>query len=185
MSRRLDPGEDIPLTGKTVRDFWSWAFSNVLDNTVRGYLAEWAVASSLGVDQGVRWEWQPWDLEANGIKIEVKCAAAIQSWQSANPSPPAFTIAPGEAYYHDGSHDPEKRRRADVYVLCFYSETEPDAADPLDLEKWEFYVLSTRYINEHLDQGKVRLSVIRSAHADPVSYRDLAERIVTVSKLNQ
>lgn len=147
LSRRLDPNEEIPLTGKTVRDFWTWAFSNVLDNTVRGYLAEWAVASALGVDDGVRWEWQPWDLEAGGMKIEVKSAASVFSWQSPNPSPPTFGIAPGEAYYHNGSHDPEKRRRADVYVLCYYSETNPDTADPLDLAKWDFYVLSNRYID--------------------------------------
>jgi hypothetical protein len=179
MPRRLDPQEAVPLTGKTVGDFWTWALSNVLDNTSRGILAEWAVASALGVDNGVRWNWEPWDLETDGVKIEVKCAADIQSWPGAK-SPPQFGIAPSTAYYRDGSYDPEKRRRADVYVLCFYSE-EPevalDAADPLDLTKWQFYVLSTRYLDEELgNQQTIRLSVVRS-HAKPVGYEGLADRV--------
>lgn len=184
MPRRLDYQEAVPLTGKTVGDFWTWALSNVLDNTSRGILAEWAVASALGVDDGVRWNWEPWDLEADGVRIEVKCAADIQSWPGAT-SPPQFGIAPGTAYYRDGSYDPEKKRRADVYVLCFYSErpeVAPDVADPLDMSKWQFYVLSTRYLNEQLEnQQTIRKSVVDAYHAQPVGYAELADRVFAVA----
>jgi hypothetical protein len=34
----------------TLLDFWSWAFSDVLTNTIRGMLAEFIIALALGID---------------------------------------------------------------------------------------------------------------------------------------
>jgi len=43
-------------------------------------LAEYLVATVLGLNQGVRNEWDAYDLETEaGLKIEVKSAAYIQS----------------------------------------------------------------------------------------------------------
>jgi hypothetical protein len=56
----------------TVRDWWSWSFSNVLDDGVRGALAEYLVARLLGAsDQPVK-GW-PYDFSlADGTRIEVR-----------------------------------------------------------------------------------------------------------------
>ena len=37
-------------TGLRLRDFWSWGFSDLLDNTLRGSYAEFIVAAALGID---------------------------------------------------------------------------------------------------------------------------------------
>lgn len=59
-------GEE-PLTdgaaplGVTVGDCWAWIASDLLSNATRGRLAEFIVATALGVDvYGVRNEWDRW-----------------------------------------------------------------------------------------------------------------------------
>ena len=37
-------------TGLCLRDFWSWAYSDLLDNTLRGSFSEFLVAAALGID---------------------------------------------------------------------------------------------------------------------------------------
>ena len=67
--------------------------------------------------------------------------------------------------------------RADVYVFCLYAERVPERADTLDIESWEFYVLSTPTIDERFGgQKKVRLSRIKEVES-PVGYDDLRGHI--------
>jgi len=63
-----------------VNDFWSWYCSDLMINSTRGGLAEFIVALSLGQKNRIRAAWEPWDLTYNGIKIEVKSSAFVQSW---------------------------------------------------------------------------------------------------------
>ena len=56
-------------TGLRLRDFWSWGFSDLLDNTLRGSYAEFIVAAALGIGctlgylfgSSYRIDWQPAD----------------------------------------------------------------------------------------------------------------------------
>lgn len=67
--------------GFTLLDFWQWTASDLVSNSTRGVLAEFLVARALGLDAGVRDEWQAFDLETStNKKIEVKSAAYVQSW---------------------------------------------------------------------------------------------------------
>ena len=43
-----------PVPGLTVLDFWRWAASDLADNVVRGWFAEFIVATALGSHDGVR-----------------------------------------------------------------------------------------------------------------------------------
>jgi hypothetical protein len=52
---RLNPNREIPLTGRTVQDFWAWGFSDVLTNISRAVFAEWIVGSAL---DGIRPVWE-------------------------------------------------------------------------------------------------------------------------------
>ena len=51
MNEQLTGNEEFTLhgagSGITVSDFWSWAYSDLLNNTYRGVLAEFLVFSSL------------------------------------------------------------------------------------------------------------------------------------------
>ena len=58
-------------------------------------------------------------------------------------------------------------------MFCLYTERVREAVDVLDLDKWEFYVLSTERIDRELGtQKRVGLSRIRRL-TDPVRYAQL------------
>ena len=62
--------------GATLIDFWRWSASDLVSNAARGVLAEHVVAGALGPADGVRTEWDAFDLPTrDGIKIGVKSAA--------------------------------------------------------------------------------------------------------------
>lgn len=63
-------------------DFWRWSVSDILSNATRGRFAEFIVATAASIDiKQVRDEWGAFDLiTPDGIKIEVKSAAYVQSW---------------------------------------------------------------------------------------------------------
>src|SRR5918993_183824 len=71
--------DELPFT---LRDFWCWSTSDLLNNTTRGVLAEFLVATALGIPTaGVREPWAAYDLETqDGLKVEVKSSAYLQSW---------------------------------------------------------------------------------------------------------
>jgi len=85
--------------GFDVREFWSWSSSDLLSNALRGRVAEFLVAKALGVADGVRNEWDAFDLTSKtGITVEVKSSAYLQSWAQRGPSVPSFGIAPTVAW---------------------------------------------------------------------------------------
>lgn len=49
--KQLDGTEEFTVDGEgagfTVNDFWSWAYSDLLNNTLRGVLAEFLVEKSM------------------------------------------------------------------------------------------------------------------------------------------
>ena len=72
-------------TGISVSEFWSWAYSDLLNNTLRGVLAEFLVKKSFSFlpppRKILRTDWTPYDLTSpSGRRIEVKSAAYLQSW---------------------------------------------------------------------------------------------------------
>src|SRR5882724_11008094 len=94
---------DGKTLGVSVFDFWQWSASDLLSNTTRGVFAEFIVASAVGIslDQ-VRDEWGAFDLlSSEGIKIEVKSAAYIQSWFQHKVSPIMFRVPKTRAWNAD------------------------------------------------------------------------------------
>jgi hypothetical protein len=62
--------------GFDLLSFWQWSSSDLVNNVLRGRLAEYIVAQDLGVAGGTRTEWDAYDLQTkSGIKVEVKSAA--------------------------------------------------------------------------------------------------------------
>lgn len=126
--------------------FWQWSASDLISNATRGVLAEYIVASALGMGHdGVREEWAPHDLTTpDGIHIEVKSAAYVQSWFQHRLSPISF------GYRATLKWDPETNRQgtervrtAHVYVFALFHTQDKQTANPMDLDQWEFYVVST------------------------------------------
>jgi hypothetical protein len=149
------------------QEFWEWAYGDLLTNTTRGVLAEYIVAKALGIRDTKRVEWDPYDLEIDGVKVEVKSAAYVQTWKQTQLSKIVFGIRPAKA---------SAKRCADVYVFCVLEDREP--VDPLDVEQWTFYVLSTNELNRKFPgQRTIRLGPLKDLGAHPCTYDELKAAI--------
>ena len=161
----------------TLLDFWQWSTSDLVSNVTRGRLAEFIVATALGIEvSGVRSEWDPFDLiTASGLRIEVKSAAHIQSWHQARLSNIAWRTPPTRAFdANDGSVSAESRRQADVYIFALLDHRDKMTVDPLDTDQWCFFVLPTRVLDARTrSQHSITLPTLKSLAGSYVPYSAL------------
>jgi len=144
--------EQLLGTEKTLMDFWRWIGSDLASNATRGLLAEFIVASALNIDLSIpRDEWGAWDLTSNeGMQIEVKSAAYLQTWEQRHYSRITFSIRPARPWDNaSGKREEEPQRSADIYVFCLLKHQDKETLNPLDTEQWEFYVISTNELNSY------------------------------------
>ena len=162
-------------------DFWRWAYSDLLGNTERGAIAEYLVASALGISRENRISWNSYDLlSKEGIKIEVKASAYIQTWGQERLSDIRFGIQPTYAWNSETNvYDTEMRRQSDIYVFCVLKHTEQETIDPFDARQWDFYPMRASVLNEQVGNQKgISLSKIQKLGAVAVSYSALHERVL-------
>ncbi|MFF0257385.1 hypothetical protein ACFYR2_00905 [Streptomyces microflavus] len=165
---RRSGDELIRADGKAVgklADFWRWACSDLANNTMRGVLAEYLVATALGAATGTRTEWDAVDIRTpQNWRIEVKSTTYLQSWAQSQTSRVSFGIAPASGW--DAQTDitlADVLRSADVYVFCLLHHREKQTLDPLDLDQWAFYVLPTHVLDERCRRQKtITLSSLES-----------------------
>lgn len=165
--------------------FWQWSCSDIVGNALRGVLAEFIVASALGVNTGARVEWDAYDIRTkSGIKVEVKSASYIQSWAQSKLSPIRFNIRPSCGWEAATNYYNEiLQRQADVYVFCILKTKDQDKIDPLDLDQWDFLVLATRVLNgEVTGQKTISLSSLLKLKPHPVTYDQLAYGVELAGK---
>jgi hypothetical protein len=132
-----------------LKSFWQWSTSDLVNNSTRGVLAEYLVAQSLGLRaETPREPWARWDLETeDGIKIEVKSAALVQSWHQDRLSDPSFNYRATVGWDADTNRQSDRaERQADVYVFALLAHEHKPTIDPLNLDQWRFYVAATRAI---------------------------------------
>lgn len=187
--KRLSGDEEIiSKNGEKIaslKDFWSWAYSDILGNTERGELAEFLVACALGIGDKTRISWDKYDLllEENDkkIAIEIKSSGYFQTWGQRNKSKLIFGIQPTKAWdYITDEFEEEKRRQSDIYVFCVHNcEEKNDRMNTLDLAQWNFYLLPTSVLNEKLGKQKTAsLDKLQKIGAEKCPYEKLHERIV-------
>lgn len=176
--------EKFSLNGRAleidVLSFWQWFGSDLLSNTARGVLAEYIVANALGIADSLRLEWNAFDLlTRDGIKVEVKSAAYIQSWFQKKHSAITFGIQPARAWDSETNIlGTELKRQADIYVFSILAHKEQETIDPLNLDQWEFYVLPTSVLNNACPvQKKISLSRVIGLGAIKTDYLGLSEAI--------
>ncbi|WP_169952549.1 hypothetical protein [Microbispora sp. H11081] len=167
--------------GASLKDFWAWACSDVMSNSLRGVLAEYIVALAMDAADGVRTEWDAVDLRLpGGLDIEVKSAAYLQSWSQQRPSRIGFDVAPARGW--DARTDSVAAvpvRPSRVYVFCLLHHTDKATVDPLDLDQWEFYVTPTTTLDATLGaQTRVSLARLRTIVPTPVAFGELRARII-------
>jgi hypothetical protein len=169
-------GEGVPQ-GSTVGHFWQWSASDLLGNTSRGVLAEYLVALALNVDvSGTRDGWSPFDLETpEGVTVQVKSAAFIQSWHQRRLSTIAFNVQPTRAW-DPGTNTvtDHPQRHANVYVFALLAHDDKSSVDPIDVSQWRFFVLPTHVLDvRRRSQHSITLRSLRSLAGEGVTFNEL------------
>jgi hypothetical protein len=175
----------------TVENFWSWAFSNLLNNVTRGCLAEFIVAKALKTAKDVRNPWAAYDLDlpmksGKPLKIEVKSAAYFQSWEQDKLSTIQFDIKKTKKLDSEASKYVGKpKRHAEVYVFALLKEKDDKTkVNPLDVHHWAFYVVPTVRLNKRTrSQHSITLKSLEvEMDAKPVNYSDLRNVVLVAAK---
>jgi hypothetical protein len=191
----LNPIDIIKRTGeeeligvkvkRILLNFWQWAYSDLVGNTDRGYIAEYLVALACGLDDEPRISWDAYDLKLNnGIKLEVKSSAYLQSWKQKDYSKPIFGIPKTIAWdYKENIYDTEKKRQADVYVFALLAHKDKETLNPLDTKQWEFYILDTKVINREMKDAKlISLEKIIGLGAIQCTFDNLMDKIFVLEE---
>ncbi|MBR1629239.1 MAG: hypothetical protein IJ679_08260 [Lachnospiraceae bacterium] len=171
-------------TGYTVSDFWSWGYSELLNNTLRGVLAEFLVYASLNHPREgeMRDNWQSYDvMSPTGRRIEVKSAAYLQIWTDEDHySQMIFDIAPKLPWGREHGMGSVKNRNCDLYVFCVYTALSREQSI-LDLDLWGFYVLATFVLDREIPKQKsISLSSLLRFHPVKTNFSKLGETIESI-----
>lgn len=184
MTAKIVDRAQIKGTDALISDFWGWAYSDLLSNRNRGIFAEFLVGHALGLTDGFRIEWDKADFNYHGKFIEVKSGAYIQAWEQKQLSKIIFNIPKARAWdYKTGEMSPDSKRNSDCYVFCVYTEMDKKDYDILNIRHWEFYVLSTSFLNANFSEQKTTsLSRIKRSCL-PVAYRNLKGEVNHLFKI--
>jgi hypothetical protein len=122
--------------------------SPIIRNDLRGELVEEIVAIALEPEWNLcGTDWAACDLQRNsdGLRMQVKQSAALQSWTKRNgPKPkPCYSIASKAGRYEGSTWIEEVGRHADVYVFGWHDRTD-DKADHREPHQWQFFVVAER-----------------------------------------
>lgn len=173
------------VLGFDLLSFWQWSASDLVSNALRGRLAEYIVAQALGIADGLRAEWDAYDLRTRqGVTIEVKSAAYLQTWAQKALSAISFDIAPTR-YWEAVTNELaiEARRQADLYVFAMLAHRDKPTLDAMDLSQWNFYLLPKAMLDARLPKQK-QLSLSALLRLEPVqcSFGELGPSIERVAE---
>ena len=175
------------MTHLNEHGFWAWAYGDLLSNTNRGVLAEYIVATALGIHDTKRVEWDQYDLKIGDVKVEVKSAAYVPTWKQTRLSTITFGIRPAKGW--DSRTDISAtiaQRSADVYVFCLLEGEDRDHIKPLDVEQWKFYVLPTSELDRNMPEQKtIGLGPLIALGAHPCTYEELKAAIHEAAAKNR
>jgi hypothetical protein len=190
--------EPITFNGKYLGheliEFWRWSSSDLLSNATRGKFAEFIVAIAMdAVLYFVREEWAEYDistgieLEDNKhdiVNIEVKSSSYLQTWEQNGFSKIIFSIKK-KGVTSVKTKKEELKRPSDVYVFCLLKHKDKETVDPLNMDQWLFYVLSTKKIDEIFkDKSSITLESLEKI-TKGVQYDELKLKIINEFKDNK
>lgn len=156
----------------------------IMNNVDRARYVEYLVALTLGEGWEPTWDWAAWDCQHDsGVRLEVKQAAAIQSWDRGKPAgnrSPRFDIARRTGYsIQDGSRwrwVDCPGRPADLYVFAWHDESRCEIADQRDAGQWRFFVVAEQNLpKDQKSIGLTRLNVLASPSLPIAELRNAVE----------
>ena len=127
----------------------------LMSNVNRGVYIECLIADRLGAT--LSWTahqdaWASFDMELDGVRIEVKQSAAMQPWhidRLERTGSPRFGIAPTTGYWTPrGDWIQCHGRHADIHIFAWHGERRQAYADHRSGGQWLFYVIPTARLPE-------------------------------------
>lgn len=164
----------------TLLDFWAWAFSDVLTNTTRGMVAEFIVATALGIDiKKPRDGWSKFDLIYRNIGIEVKSSSYHQRWYQKSLSSICFIVPKRKGWDETTNKlDIESKRQAAIYVLSLLAEKDRDKVNPLDIDQWQFWIIPTLFFNDRKrSQHSITYISLMKEIGNSISYNQIKSAV--------
>jgi hypothetical protein len=124
-----------------------------------------------------------WDLTTQeGVKIEVKTSAYIQTWLQARPSKIVFSGLKGRRLnVATNQYDAVATFNADLYVFCLHIERDAAQWDALDVNQWRFYLLTNEAV-ARLNCQSLSLATLaaRSQELQASAFREQALLMIEV-----
>ena len=128
--------------------------------------------------------WGDWDvLSEEGTKIEVKCCSYIQDWDQEDYTKIQWGGLKAKELYYSEAVKPFKELgvadyKSDVYVLALLKHKDHATLNILDLDQWDFYVLSRDQIRIVADNGpRVTARMLIKHDVKVVGFKSLGETI--------
>jgi hypothetical protein len=151
--RKLTGNEQFKNVGEknfSILEFWRYGFSSLNSNVLRGVLAEFIVENALKENNELdtRSPWGDYDVFYKGKKIEVKCCSYIQDWDQNKFSTIRWSgLKATDLYYSEAVNKKSevirtKSYKSDIYILSVFKHQDHTTLDILDMNQWEFYVLT-------------------------------------------
>ena len=141
------------FSSKWIFDFWRYMYSNIYENT--GDIAEFLVAMTLGKTESFKkYGWTQYDLDYEGLRIEVKATQYYQPWRADNNVSEIRKFGIAKTLTIEGKRDSLKARNNDIYVFCLNKGKTYNTSNPLKIENWLFWVIPTTVINEECGEQK-------------------------------
>lgn len=174
----------------TMNDFWRWAYSDLNNSMVLSMLAKFIVASSLKITtieiKNAHNPVKTYDiLSKDGYKINISVAAYIQTLDENHPDQISFSIATINSAGRTAARCEADvlQRNSDIYIFCLY-KAQTKNETPLNLDLWDFYILSTKTLNEKKPNQKTitlpSLMRMEPARCDYYGIGKTLQKILTV-----
>ena len=112
-------------------------------------------------------------------RIEVKASSYVQAWDQKDETVLRFTVRPTRAWNAESGYSDEALRQSDMYIFCVFAERDRENADPLMLEKWEFYPVLTNELNDMLQAQKTAaLGTLIRLCPEPFDFTSLRDAVI-------
>lgn len=167
-------------------NFWQFQYSNVYN--LQEYIAEFLVAKALGLQESCNTEyWTLYDILYRDTRIEVKQTSYYHPWNEDGKvsQQRTFGITKANSGYESDDGENKFERQNDIYVFCLLNGNTKESSYPLNLNNWEFYVVSTSFINEHCGDNKtVSLGRIRNFGFKALRFDEIKAEVDSVIDSN-
>ena len=166
------------LKSTTIKDYWQWTYSDLLIESNRTTLGLFIIAHALELTKMPRINWGIVDLRYKRKKVSIDISSRIHGWKQSKSNRILFDITIKKGIHAKNEHSLTfKNREADLYIFGLHKEKELKKADFLNLEQWDFYVVSTSILDEKFPtKNKIGIRLLNSI-SNPIHYNEIQNTV--------